>query len=408
MTTRERTIRTSAELAEAIRSVLSEVAPSSEVGFAVLPHVSSDGHGLHVELRPLPPATKSPGPATDPGDALLLEGEERWRSIVESTAAGVALLSPDGRFQQVNQALVDFLGFPEATLLATTLEAVTHPLDRPRLEQSVGPRANTPPAPLDLEQRFLRANGSTVWGHVTISWLRSSASSHHGVCLILDISERQAARADLAHVVDEEQRRIGRDLHDSVGQLLTGITHLAEALLESLGHADGVEVGAVRDRVRRIAAGLHEALEEVRRVSSGLLPLAAGRDLIDSLRDLAQRTDGLGEVSCAFRCDAPVDVSDQSVATQLYRVAQEAVTNALKHAKASSILISLTSDADSICLEVSDDGIGVHRAALDAPGLGLRSMRYRAQLLGGAVSVEGADGGGTRVSCTVPRSSTSG
>ncbi|MEX1027682.1 MAG: ATP-binding protein, partial [Candidatus Paceibacterota bacterium] len=122
--------------------------------------------------------------------------------------------------------------------------------------------------------------------------------------------------------------------------------------------------------------------------------------LMDALRELASRTDELPGVTCAFKCEQPVDVADSFTATHLYRIAQEALTNALKHARPEHILIALESDNGHPILQVADDGTGFNSSE-KSEGMGLKTMQYRASLIGANLAITPVESGGTLVTCKV-------
>ena len=225
--------------------------------------------------------------------------------------------------------------------------------------------------------------------------------------VIRDISERRAMQRDILRIAEEEQRRIGQDLHDGVGQELTGLGYLAQNLvdeLEAASPATGANqpnVAKLRDAAVKIADGIGRSLNQVQSVSRGLVlvPVDAHR-LTESLEQLASDTDSLEGVTCALKCHGPITVRERVTATHLYRIAQEAVANALKHGRPETILIVLRSEGDELMLRVIDDGAGMAPGATEGAGMGLKTMRYRAGLLGGQLTVEPADGHGTVVTCT--------
>ncbi|MBX3423765.1 MAG: PAS domain S-box protein [Pirellulaceae bacterium] len=229
--------------------------------------------------------------------------------------------------------------------------------------------------------------------------------------IIRDISERKNLQRDVLGIAEDEQRRIGQDLHDGVQQELAGIGLLAQTLLSNLQREldrhSNPSVEQCCQLTQKILAGLTRTHQDVRTISRGLIPIQLGSSgLMDALRELALRTDGLKQIKCAFKCDRPVNINDSTTATHLFRIAQEAVTNSMRHSQAQHILIELQeTDEGNFLLKVADDGIGFDSLAA-ADGLGLRSMRYRAGLIGAHLMITPGDSGGTLVTCKVYREST--
>jgi signal transduction histidine kinase len=196
-----------------------------------------------------------------------------------------------------------------------------------------------------------------------------------------------------------EQQRISRDLHDRVGQELTGIGYLAASLAQELGATPQGEIAS------RITRSIERAIGEVRNAIHGLTPVAMeDSGLATALEGLAQRTQEQFAIACRFVGDRAMRLGDNRVGTHLYMIAQEAVHNAVKHARASQITIMLGGDSDRLTLQVSDDGVGIEPLVRVDRSLGLSIMRYRAGEIGGALAIERGDGRGTRVTCTLPRS----
>ena len=193
--------------------------------------------------------------------------------------------------------------------------------------------------------------------------------------------------------VDAERARIGQDLHDSVGQLLTAVRLLGEGLAAQPG-LDGPSC----ETARRIAALASDALAEVRQVSRGVAaPPALEGGVEAALAALAARVDALGAVRCVFETPGGVVVADPDAALQVYRVVQEATTNALRHAGATAIRVVLGRDAGRVVVEVHDDGAGGAVPGGRPGTLGLDGMARRARSVGAGLTVRDRDGGGTTV-----------
>jgi len=213
-----------------------------------------------------------------------------------------------------------------------------------------------------------------------------------------DITERKQLEAEVLQISEREQQRIGRDLHDGLGQLLSGTVHLTNVLQLELAEQALPEAA----EALRILELLNQAVSETRSLARGLYPVPKeANGLMSALQDLASRTKELFKISCGFQCRKPVLIADNSVATHLYRIAQEAVANSLKHGRASHIHIVLTATRQRIVLTVRDDGIGLPPAPPVRRGMGIRIMQYRAGMIGGSLSIQQASPKGMAVVCTV-------
>jgi signal transduction histidine kinase len=197
----------------------------------------------------------------------------------------------------------------------------------------------------------------------------------------------------------EEDRRIGHELHDNTQQQLTGLGLLAQSLAETLAHRSIPEARLAA----RLAAGINESARHVHLLSRGLVPVEVdAQGLRSALTDLASTVGEQYTVQCRFDCHGPADVADNYVATHLYRIAQEAVNNAIKHGRAEWIEISLAGTEEIITLKVLDDGIGIGDKRSGGPGMGLRIMAYRASLIGASLQISSGHERGTLVSCSGP------
>jgi signal transduction histidine kinase len=204
---------------------------------------------------------------------------------------------------------------------------------------------------------------------------------------------------EVLQISESEQQRIGQDLHDGICQRLVGISLLAEALEQKVARRSK----ALAARVAEISRHMREVAAETRSLAHGLSPLALGAEgLTETLRELAQSIEHLFRVTCRFESNAPVRIDDHNVATHLYRIAQEAVTNAIKHGEAVTIDIRLDERAGEIILAVTDDGRGFGHTAPDKHGMGLNIMQYRAKQIGAALVIQPHPAGGTSVICSLP------
>jgi signal transduction histidine kinase len=213
------------------------------------------------------------------------------------------------------------------------------------------------------------------------------------------ISERLQLESELIRASEVQQQALGRELHDGLGQHLTSLALYSASLQQVLSEQALPEATTAR----RIVELANEANAAARFLARGLCPVALEfGGLGAALQHLTEQTRTLGRMTSICRCDPSVVVPDSLVAINLYRVAQEAINNAVKYSQASFVKIELVRVKDQICLRVSDDGIGID---FDRPahsqGLGLRNMRYRAQLLGGTLTIEPLPLGGTSIAVTV-------
>ena len=215
-------------------------------------------------------------------------------------------------------------------------------------------------------------------------------------------SEYRELEGQVLAMGERERYRIGADLHDGLGQQLTAIELMCAGLRED---AAG-EQPELAKGLERVSAMLREAVAQTRLLARGLVPVDRGPEALQTgLAELAERTHSLGQVRCSFECAEPVRISNPEVAGHLYRIAQEATNNALKHARATRISLRLARKGDRILLEISDDGIGLPKEAGDGKGLGLGVMQHRAHVIGAELTVKSKRGEGVTISCVLPSKS---
>lgn len=213
-----------------------------------------------------------------------------------------------------------------------------------------------------------------------------------------EMYERMRLEEEILRISEHEQLRIGHDLHDSLCQHLTGIALAGQVLSEQLAKSPP-QAEAVKHIVRLI----EEAIELTRRLARGLHPVEMKDEgFADALQELAASISERFKTVCRFECPQPVLIQEPGSAIHLYRIAQEAATNAVKHGKAREIVIRIENANGGVKLSVADDGAGVPAVPREGKGMGLRIMAYRASIIGGTFAVERRAPHGTRIVCTMP------
>jgi len=281
------------------------------------------------------------------------------------------------------------------------LEAI-HPEDRERVAHAIATQQAT--GAYQQEYRITRPDGELRWIRDRAFPIRDQTGKVTRIVGIAeDITERHRLEREILEISDREQARLGQDLHDSLCQKLVSIAFDNNALKKRLTARAVPEAAAAQ----QISAVLNDAITEARTLARGLFPVQLETDgLRVALQQLAANVSARFNVNCHVQCPLPVNVRDNTVATHLYRIAQEATTNAVKHGQARSIRIRLQAQAEHIDLEVSDDGIGIRLPAAQGSGLGLHIMEYRARTIGGTLKVQRGPDGGTTVSCRAPQQTT--
>jgi PAS domain S-box-containing protein len=252
-----------------------------------------------------------------------------------------------------------------------------------------------------------------VAGTIEVYYLEEKPAMHEGPFLVEErrlinalaeqlgrIADRRKLEKEIAEISTREQQRIGQELHDGLGQELTGLGYLAETLLCDLRDRNAAEANTAD----QLARGIERALEQARTIAKGLVPVEIDAEgLVPSLEQLVANTQLRCGVNCRFLCRQPIPIEDTTTAAQLFRIVQEAINNAAKHAEATEIAVELKVDDAEVAFLVRDDGVGIPADLEQATGMGLRIMHHRAAAIGAALNVRAAQRGGTVVTCSLPR-----
>ncbi len=246
------------------------------------------------------------------------------------------------------------------------------------------------------ELSFTKPNGERCF----IEFSSTQLAPDLNLSILRDVTERRALEHEIQEISEREQRRLGQDLHDGLGQSMTGIAFLAKVLQQKLQAKAAEEAEAAGN----IASLINEALAQTRRLSRGLCPVVLdSNDIEAALGQLAENLRTLFSVSCELQCEPEIKITDNAVAVHLYRIAQEAATNAIKHGRAKKILL------EPDFHQVAPDFEG-HRRWLRFPpaihkgkGMGLRVMQHRARMIGANIALRPSKERGVTVICSLPK-----
>jgi len=326
----------------------------------------------------------------------LVESEQRFRAMFERHDAAMLLVEPDsGAIQDANAAAAAFYGHSRERLRTMNIQSLTVLPSQTAEEWRRRARQEG--------RKYIAVPHRLAGGEIRTVEVHSSPVQVRDRRLLFvilhDVTERKLLEQQLLNVGEAERQRIGRDLHDSLGGTLTGAALLSKALTHQLAAKAAAEAAVAEDILRCI----NDAIGQARAVARGLLPieLSAG-GLVAGLREFAAEITRRSGIPCRLRAARGALISDTSVALHLFRIVQEAVSNALRHGGARQIEIRLAKTSGQIRLEVRDDGKGLPARRRGANGLGLRTMKYRADAIGAQLTVESANGRGTLVSCLLP------
>ena len=312
---------------------------------------------------------------------------QRLTSVLQMLPGYVHLLTPDRFFRFANDRFLDLFGRPENRPCYEVLKGQDDPCDpcpvAAVLEEG---------APREWEWTDPRDRSFRAWAYP----FRDVDGTGLALVLGIDVTERKRLEEEVLRASETERHRIGQDLHDSLGQVLSGVCCLSQALHNTLAAKSMAEAGAAA----RIESLIQDSIDLTRSLARGLNPIGLeAHGLMDAMGELAHSTERMFGVQCTFHCERPVLVKDRILATHLYHIALEAAHNAARHAKAANVVIRLASSDRMLLLTVEDDGVGLPEGASDGRGMGLRIMKYRADSIGASVDLLRRSGGGTIVTC---------
>lgn len=221
------------------------------------------------------------------------------------------------------------------------------------------------------------------------------------LAIVRDITERKRLEKEILEVSGNEQRRIGQDLHDGLGQHLTGIAFISKGLEEKLAAKSVPEAGIAT----KIVSLMNKAITHTRDLARGLYPVQLKtRGLASALEELASSTETMFNISCVFEASDPIELAEDDTEIHLYRITQEAINNGIKHGRAKKIHIQFNRLQDLGVLTVTSDGLDFPEKLPEKRGMGLSIMRYRVSMIHGALEIKKPAQGGTQVICSFPYS----
>jgi PAS domain S-box-containing protein len=330
--------------------------------------------------------------AVEERTAELREREDRLSVLFEQAPDAYFLSDADGELAAVNVAAERLTGMTRKELVGTSARELG--IGLPALRDGRG----RPGDGGDARDALLACkDGRRI--EVVVHSVRLKVSGRpHWLMDVRDVTEQRRLEREVLRVSDLERERIGRELHDGLCQQLAGTRYFVSLMEQSLAKQSASDAALAR-RVNELVA---ESVRQIRAVAAGLAPVEVSSDgLAVAIGELAARMDGMGGVECNFD-GRGVALADSQAAGHLYRIAQQAVSNACQHAKPKRVSITLARQDGTVTLVVADDGVGLPDDAETRGGLGLCGMRYRARLINAELDIQSRHGGGTTVTCRLP------
>src|SRR5271163_3957618 len=321
-------------------------------------------------------------------------------TILDTVGALVVVLDGEGRILRFNPACELTTGYSMEEVEGKCIWDLFLAAEEADRFKAIFEVLRTDLLPQDYQSCWVTRHGDQR----LIAWTSTllpgnSDTSNYIIATGIDITERKHLEKAILDISAREQRRIGQDLHDGLGQHLTGIAFMAKVHETKLAEKNRSET----EDAAKIVKLVNEAIHKTRELARGLLPVVSdSQGLMSALELWAAEVEDLFGISCRFQCETPVLIDDDTVATHLYHIAQEAVNNAIKHGDAQKILIRLKAEQGRGKLAIKDDGKGIAESSASTQGMGLHIMNYRAGMIGGVLEVRQDVTRGTLVTCTFP------
>lgn len=322
-------------------------------------------------------------------------------TILETIGALIAVFDNEGRILRFNRSCEDVTGFRFDEVQGKSFFNLFLKEEEVDDVREVFDRVVSGDFPTTHECCWVHRDGTCrriVWSNTALP--APAGEVGFVVSTGIDITERRMAEEAIVSVSEGERQVIGQELHDALGQQLTGISLLTKALERRLlaGDHPGKEDAAKISQLAR------EAIDETKRLAHGLYPTELEKHgLQTALEELAERQSSVYRIRCTYEGDVNLPAFDKSTSLHLYRIAQEALNNAIRHGKAANPALRMTMEEGHPALTIEDDGVGLPAEPPTHRGLGLAIMNYRAHMVGGTFAIGPSVHGGVIVTCTLPR-----
>lgn len=334
----------------------------------------------------------------------LEENKAKAQAILETTIDGIITVDENKKILSFNHAAERIFGYSENEIIGKNINILMPEPYSSQYERHINGQINTEgQKTIGKRQELtgLRKDGTKFPIELSVSEVRWKETRIF-TSVVNDISERRRLEKEILRISEEERRNLGQDLHDGLGQMLTGISLISKNLAQKL-KANGIS-GA--DEVQEIAELTKEADEYAKSLAHGLVQIDIEKEgLMAALKQLSTQTKRLFDIDCTVINEDQVSINNNLQGIHLYRIAQEAISNAIKHGKAKKIEIRLSADKEKLQLVIKDDGVGFSESQKKKEknaGIGIHIMCYRANILSGRLHITETEDGKTKVICQIP------
>ncbi|CAN5277315.1 hypothetical protein BH23BAC3_BH23BAC3_33400 [soil metagenome] len=331
----------------------------------------------------------------------LKESEARARSILETTVDAIITIDPRGSIKSFNKTAEKLFGYPAIEVIGKNVKMLMPEPYQSEHDDYLDRYLETGKRKIigiGREVTGRRKDGSTFPMYLAVSEVKLP-DQHIFTGILRDISEQRRLEQEILRISEHERQRIGQDLHDGLGQMLTGIGLITKNLAQQLEK----ENHSLTSEAEEILSLIKQADEQARSLARGLVPVEFDeRGLEAALERLKNNAEKLFSINCTLEVLGELDFDDATQAIHLYRIAQEGVSNAVKHGGADKVSIHLASTDKHLRLRIMDNGSGFPLNWDSEGGLGVRIMQFRARLIGGNLEISDVPNKGATITCTVP------
>lgn len=374
--------------------------------------IAKDGSIIWIDVHAKPLFDENDNPkaviasAHDIGKLKMIEKEleeskAQAQAILETTIDGIFTVDSDGKILSFNHSASRIFGYSKEEIVGKDVKILVPQAEENNYNnylQQYNKRGQKHVIGYRRELTGRRKDGTKFPMELSVSKVAWKSCTMF-TCVVNDISERRELEKEILRISEEERQNLGQDLHDVLGQMLTGIHLISKNVAQKLRN----EGMSCSEDVEEISNLVKEADEYAKTLARGLVHINFEKDgLKAAFNQLAVQVEKLFDIECKVSCNGGINISNNMKIMHLYRIAQESISNAVKHGKAKNIDITLQAKNGTLKLSIEDDGIGFNNMSQKNNGLGIHIMRYRASILSGRIEIFETENQKTNIVCSIP------